>query len=242
MCTLPRNTCRAMVPPISAAAMLSRKLDSTATMTSSTKPPFQSSGRKRGISSGTLALLEMAREQRKAHQQQEQVGEDHPLVLQVRGEARQAGAVLEAGEAELVERDGGKPGQRHLQRVVVEQRDAEQRQREQDEIDRDAGDKQRLAGRGCGHGRRQPDDHACGAQARAEPAAPPPTAAPVLTVRQVPELTADAIPPRAHELCFLRCSTGCWCPAIPLAAQAMRPHRGAQQRRAARRERGYTEQ
>ena len=53
MCTLPLNTCCAMVPPISAAAMLSRKLESTKTMTSSTKPPFQSSGRKRGISSGT---------------------------------------------------------------------------------------------------------------------------------------------------------------------------------------------
>ncbi len=42
-----------MVPPISAAAMLSRKLEITATMTSNRKAPFQSSGRKRGISSGT---------------------------------------------------------------------------------------------------------------------------------------------------------------------------------------------
>jgi hypothetical protein len=41
-----------MVPPISAAAMLSRKLDSTNTTTSRAKPPFQSSGRKAGISSG----------------------------------------------------------------------------------------------------------------------------------------------------------------------------------------------
>ena len=57
---------------------------------------------------------------------------------QVPGQAGQAGAVLEAGEAELVERDGGEAGQRHLQRVVVEERDAEQRQREQDEVDRDA--------------------------------------------------------------------------------------------------------
>jgi hypothetical protein len=42
-----------MVPPIRAAAMLSRKLEITATMTSKTKPPFQSSGRNLGISSGT---------------------------------------------------------------------------------------------------------------------------------------------------------------------------------------------
>ena len=46
------NTCRAIVPPISAAAMLSRKLDRTNTITSSAKPPFQSSGRNAGISSG----------------------------------------------------------------------------------------------------------------------------------------------------------------------------------------------
>ena len=46
------NTWRAMVPPISAAAMLSRKLEITNTTTSSRKPPFQSSGRKAGISSG----------------------------------------------------------------------------------------------------------------------------------------------------------------------------------------------
>jgi hypothetical protein len=34
-----------MVPPMSAAAMLSRKLDNTKIMTSNTRPPFQSSGR-----------------------------------------------------------------------------------------------------------------------------------------------------------------------------------------------------
>ena len=53
MCTLPRNTTLAIVPPISAAAMLSRKLDSTKIMTSRTNPPFQSSGRKRGRMAGT---------------------------------------------------------------------------------------------------------------------------------------------------------------------------------------------
>jgi hypothetical protein len=42
------------VPPIIAAAMLSRKLDSTKTRISITKPPFQSSGRKRGRIAGTL--------------------------------------------------------------------------------------------------------------------------------------------------------------------------------------------
>ena len=53
MCTLPRNTVAATAPPIIAAAMLSRKLDSTKTSTSSTKPPFQSSGRYLGRMAGT---------------------------------------------------------------------------------------------------------------------------------------------------------------------------------------------
>ena len=151
MCTLPRNTSRAITPPISAAAMLSRKLDSTATITSSSEGALPVVGQERRHDVGQLALLEMARQQRKAHQQQEQVGEDHPLVLHVQRETAEARPELEAGEAELVGDDGGEPGQRHLQRVVVEQRDAEQRQREQDEVDGDAEEIERL-GRWPGRG------------------------------------------------------------------------------------------
>ena len=71
----------------------------TATMTSSTKPPFQSSGRKRGIIVGHPAFLEVAREQGEAHEQEEQVGEDHGTRATCARRGRQAGAVLEAGEA-----------------------------------------------------------------------------------------------------------------------------------------------
>ena len=49
----PDSTWRAIVPPISAAAMLSRKLESTNTMIKRTKPPFQSSGRILGSTTGT---------------------------------------------------------------------------------------------------------------------------------------------------------------------------------------------
>ena len=87
---------------------------------------------------GHAAHLEVAREQREAHQQQEQVGQDHPFVLHVQREAGEAGAEFEAGEDQLVERDDRKPGQRDVQRVMVEQRDAQQRQAEQDEIDGNA--------------------------------------------------------------------------------------------------------
>ena len=78
----------AIAPPISAAAMLSRKDDSTKTITSSTKAPFQSSGRKRGRTSGTSLFSKCRDEQREAHQQQEQIGEDHPLVPQVQRQGR----------------------------------------------------------------------------------------------------------------------------------------------------------
>lgn len=48
------------------------------------------------------------------------------------GEAR---TMLEAGEDQFVDDDRSKAGQRDLKRLVMEQRDPEQRQREQDEVD-----------------------------------------------------------------------------------------------------------
>ena len=51
--TLRWNTAAAMVPPMSAAAMLSRNDDNTKIITSSTRPPLQSSGRSFGNHSGT---------------------------------------------------------------------------------------------------------------------------------------------------------------------------------------------
>ena len=65
------------------------------------------------------AFLEVPRQQREAHQQQEQVGEDDPLVLHVQRKAAEPGTELESGEDDLVERDRGKPRERHLQRVVM---------------------------------------------------------------------------------------------------------------------------
>ena len=89
--------------------MLSRKLESTATMTSSAKAALPVVGQEGRHHIGHPALLEMPRQQRKAHQQQEQVREDHPLVLQVQRKPGEAGAELEAGERELVDRDRRKP-------------------------------------------------------------------------------------------------------------------------------------
>ena len=59
-------------------------------------------------------------------------------MLHVQGEAGEAGAELEARECQLVDRDRSEPRQRHRERVMVENRDAEERQSEQNEIDRNA--------------------------------------------------------------------------------------------------------
>ena len=50
-------------------------------------------------------------------------------------EAGQARTVLETGEDQFVDDDRGKAGERDLKRLVMEQCDPEQRQREQDEVD-----------------------------------------------------------------------------------------------------------
>ena len=93
-----------------------------------------------------LAVLEMLRQQREADKKAQQVGEDDPLVREMADQSRDAVAGLESGERKLVDGDRRQPDQRHAQRVVVEQRDTEQRQREQDEVDRDPQHFRRSAG------------------------------------------------------------------------------------------------
>ena len=66
----------------------------------------------------------------------------------------EAGAELEAGEGELVGDDGGETGERDLQGVPVEEGDAQQRRREEDEIDGNAEEVERLRRRSRGRGQR----------------------------------------------------------------------------------------
>jgi hypothetical protein len=77
----------------------------------------------------------MLREQRETEQQAQEIGEDDPLVGHVREKTPDAGSLLESGEQDLVAGDHDEAGERHPQRVRVEQRNADQRQRKQDEID-----------------------------------------------------------------------------------------------------------
>src|SRR6188768_2054581 len=53
-------------------------------------------------------------------------------------EAAESHTELESGEGHFVDDDGGEAGQRYRQAVAMKQCDAEQRQREQDEIDGDS--------------------------------------------------------------------------------------------------------
>ncbi len=64
----------------------------------------------------------------------------------MQAEAGEAGAEFETGKEELVEGDRREPAKRDLQCLVVEDRDAKQRQAEQDEIDRNAEHEHRLSG------------------------------------------------------------------------------------------------
>ena len=75
-------------------------------------------------------------------------------MLHVQRKAGQANSGLEAGEKEFVEDNSCKARERHLQRLVMEDGDAEQRQREQDEIHGNAEhvDRRRSS---CGRGRGQ---------------------------------------------------------------------------------------
>ena len=95
-------------------------------------------GQERGHLVGNSAPLEMPRQQRETHEEQKQVRENHPLVLHVQGEPREARAELEARERELVDRDRRESRQRDRKRMMVEHADADQGRCEQDEIDRNA--------------------------------------------------------------------------------------------------------
>jgi len=55
----------------------------------------------------------------------------------VLGKAQQTRSVFKAREAQLVEGDRRKPGQGHLQGVMMKDGEAKERQARQDEIDRD---------------------------------------------------------------------------------------------------------
>ena len=58
--------------------------------------------------------------------------------MHLQHKAAESLALSEPGEEQLVDGDDGKPGQRNLQCLVMEDCDAEQRQAEQNEINRDA--------------------------------------------------------------------------------------------------------
>ena len=116
----------------------------------------------------------MPRQQCETHEEQEQVRENHPLVLHVQGEPGEAGAELEARERELVDRDRREPGQRDLQAYD----DGKPRPRagsaEQDEIDRNAEKIKRRPRKftRCRRGRRC-DQTACHGKDEAEVAGAP---------------------------------------------------------------------
>ncbi len=100
---------------------------------------------------GQGAFLEVTGEQRKSHQQQEQIGEQRKFVAQVVSKTGKPGAVPKAGEDQFIGRDHAKAGQRNRQRVPVKQRDAQQRQGEEHKIQRNAEKQDRFWQCGLGY-------------------------------------------------------------------------------------------
>ena len=101
----------------------------------------------------------------KPHQEQEQVGQLHPLVLELKSEPGEAVAGRKAGKGELVENDCGKPGEGDRKGVAIEDRDPDKGQREQDELEWNAKNVDRCARDGTGyvgHGRSRGEQEGAG--------------------------------------------------------------------------------
>ena len=127
--------------------MLSRKLERTQTITSKHEAALPIVREKLGEDDRHVTLFEMTGKQRKAHEQAEQVRENHPLVTEMRHEAGDASTGLESGKRNLVEGDCHQTGERHNQNVAMKQRDAQQGQPKQNEIDWDTEHRRTLPGR-----------------------------------------------------------------------------------------------
>jgi hypothetical protein len=81
-----------------------------------------------------VTFFKMARQQRETHQQTKQIGEDDPLVLDVRKKSDHAGTCFEARERDFVNRNCHQTDERDTHGVMMKHGDADQRQTEQDEI------------------------------------------------------------------------------------------------------------
>ena len=126
MCTLARKSWCAIAPPINAPAILSRKLESTQTTTSSVKAPFQPSGRNFGSKTGIWLFSKWRGKQCKAHEETEKVGENDPLVLDVGNKPADARSGLEPCECDFVNGYRSQTSQRDRKRVAMKNRNSQQ--------------------------------------------------------------------------------------------------------------------
>ena len=94
----------------------------------------------------------MLGQKREAEQESQEVGQQHPFGTKMREPACAAFAFGERREADFPQRHDDEPADRDRQGVVMEQRDPDERHREQNKVDRDAGQRGRFDGCGpCNH-------------------------------------------------------------------------------------------
>ena len=90
------------------------------------------------------ARFEMFGQQREAEQEAEKICQQHPFVRQVLEKTGHARTLGERRKQELEDGNHGKSDDGDLERVMMKDRYTDQRQCEQNEIDRYAGDRRRL--------------------------------------------------------------------------------------------------
>ena len=104
--------------------MLSRKLENTNTMREQHQPALPIVGQQHRHLVGHLTFFEVARQQRKSHQQQEQISQDYPFVLHMLRKASESGTILKSSKGDFVCGDRRKTCEGDLKRVMMKERNA----------------------------------------------------------------------------------------------------------------------
>src|SRR5262245_9383682 len=78
----------------------------------------------------------MAGKERKADEEKKQIGDQHPFMGKMGKEAGEPGALVEAVPNQLLHDDGAKTGERCRERMAMKNRNASERDAEQEKIER----------------------------------------------------------------------------------------------------------
>src|SRR5690349_17560805 len=110
-----------------------------------------------------MAFLEMTGEERKTGENAKEIGERDPFMGEVSKKTGNARTIRESGKQDFVNSDCSQPEERNRQRVVVENRNPEEGECEENEIEGDPKEDERIRIGGdlsCKHGDEELPDEA----------------------------------------------------------------------------------